>query len=153
MDSAKEKVVPLKKEPGSAGGVIPRAESAGSIKARRDIGWLALIVSFIAILGMGGVYYTLSSSQKDMAAQVQSAVTASNDANQALEGRVDDMQAQLDKLASLPGDVREMMLQNMVDDLASRAEALADKLGDNADAQTLQQLRDVLSKLRPTAAE
>ncbi|QJT08409.1 hypothetical protein [Oceanidesulfovibrio marinus] len=153
MDSAKEKVVPLKKEPGSAGGVIPRAESAGSIKARRDIGWLALIVSFIAILGMGGVYYTLSSSQKDMAAQVQSAVTASNDANQALEGRVDDMQAQLDKLASLPGDVREMMLQDMVDDLASRAGALADKLGDNADAQTLQQLRDVLSKLRPTTAE
>lgn len=153
MDSAKEKVVPLKKEPGSAGGVIPRAESAGSIKARRDIGWLALIVSFIAILGMGGVYYTLSSSQKDMAAQVESAVTASNDANQALEGRVDDMQTQLDKLASLPGDVREMMLQDMVDDLASRAGALADKLGDNADAQTLQQLRDVLSKLRPTTAE
>lgn len=153
MDSAKEKVIPLKKEPGSAGGVIPKAESEGSIKARRDIGWLALIVSFIAILGMGGVYYTLSTNQKDIAVQMNDAMAAYNTASTAMEGRMDGMQTQLDKLASLPQDVRTIMLQNMVDDLASRAEVLAAKLGDKADAETLQQLQDVLSKLRPNTAE
>ncbi len=157
MDSTNEKVAPLRKEPGSAGGdeMVAKDQAAGRIKARRDIGWLGLIVAFIAILGVGGVYYVLNANQQQIAAQAQSAFAASTEAretSQAVQGSMEDMQARLDELASLPEEIQGLVLQGMVDDLAGRAQVLADKLEGQADAETLQQLHSILGDLRSNLA-
>ncbi|MFW5734439.1 MAG: hypothetical protein ACOCWR_05215, partial [Oceanidesulfovibrio sp.] len=66
MESTNEKVVQLRKEPNSAGVEQPASAdlAAGRDKARRDIGWLALIVAFVAVLGVGAVYYMLNTQQQ-----------------------------------------------------------------------------------------
>ncbi|TVM17312.1 hypothetical protein DPQ33_08995 [Oceanidesulfovibrio indonesiensis] len=157
MESKIEKGESLRKEPGSAGGdeAAEKRKTGERAKARRDIGWLALIVAFIAVLGIGAAYYVLNAKQQQVAVLAQDAVAASNearDASQAAQSSVADMQARLDEWAALPEEVRSIMLQSMVDDLAGRARILADQLEGEADGETLQQLNTILDDLRSSLA-
>ena len=169
MESAAEKVVPLKPEhaphderlrvteavhedAASEEDVAEEVIQPAPQKTQSDMGRMALLISLTLVLIMAVSYFFLARDIKGLTTEVQ-ALNAVRSQVSELDAKMGSVELRMSALESLPARTRRLVVRAMIQEMASKADFLAKDVDSDAEAAKLQEAITLLRQVEQGMAQ
>jgi uncharacterized protein YoxC len=113
----------------------------------RDLSKVAMLVAALSFVLLVVFFFSIYNKMTNMSERV-GALTQVQEKVASMEYRMGQVDMRMDQLAELPEQARRQAHADSLAELSGRLDGLAEQLGDGQQAQTLEQVKQLLAEVR-----